>query len=85
MLTFLSSIALLILGYIVYAKVVERIFSIDPSQKTPAYTKEDGLDYVPMPWWKGWLIQLWGPTNEKRKTYAKEFVQITLGFVTPYK
>lgn len=58
MLTFLSSIALLILGYIVYAKVVERIFSIDPSQKTPAYTKEDGLDYVPMPWWKGWLIQL---------------------------
>lgn len=26
-----------------------------------------------------------GPTNEKRKTYAKEFVQITLGFVTPYK
>lgn len=58
MLTFLSSIVLLILGYVVYAKIVERIFGIDPEQKTPAYTKEDGLDYVPMPWWKGWLIQL---------------------------
>jgi carbon starvation protein CstA len=58
MLTFIGSIALLILGYVFYAKVVERIFGINPNSKTPAYTKEDGLDYVPMPWWKGWLIQL---------------------------
>jgi len=58
MLTFIGSIALLILGYLFYAKVVERIFGINPNSKTPAYTKEDGLDYVPMPWWKGWLIQL---------------------------
>ncbi|MTH53686.1 carbon starvation protein A [Bacillus mangrovi] len=58
MLTFLASIALLVLGYLVYAKVVERIFGIQPERKTPAYTKEDGLDYAPMPWWKGWLIQL---------------------------
>jgi carbon starvation protein CstA len=58
MLTFIGSIALLIVGYMFYAKVVERIFGINPNSKTPAYTKEDGLDYVPMPWWKGWLIQL---------------------------
>ncbi|MGD7007276.1 carbon starvation CstA family protein [Metabacillus sp. 84] len=58
MLTFLASIALLILGYLFYAKVVERIFGIKPDRKTPAYTKEDGLDYAPLPWWKGWLIQL---------------------------
>lgn len=58
MVTFIGSIALLILGYMFYAKVVERIFDINPNSKTPAYTKEDGLDYVPMPWWKGWLIQL---------------------------
>nr|WP_263324038.1 carbon starvation CstA family protein [Neobacillus sp. Marseille-Q6967] len=58
MFTFLASIALLIVGYMVYAKVVERIFGINPTSKTPAYTNEDGLDYVPMPWWKGWLIQL---------------------------
>lgn len=58
MVTFIGSIALLILGYMFYAKVVERVFGINPNSKTPAYTKEDGLDYVPMPWWKGWLIQL---------------------------
>jgi carbon starvation protein CstA len=58
MLTFLGAIALLILGYMLYGKLVERIFGINPNSKTPAYTKEDGLDFVPMPWWKGWLIQL---------------------------
>lgn len=58
MVTFIGSIALLILGYLFYAKVVERVFGINPNSKTPAYTKEDGLDYVPMPGWKGWLIQL---------------------------
>ncbi|WP_153730524.1 carbon starvation CstA family protein [Sporosarcina obsidiansis] len=58
MLTFLSSIVLLIVGYLVYSKVVERVFVIDDSRKTPAYTQGDGMDYVPMSWWKGWLIQL---------------------------
>jgi carbon starvation protein CstA len=58
MVTFLAAIALLILGYVFYGKLVERIFEINPKSKTPAYTKEDGLDFVPMPWWKGWLIQL---------------------------
>ncbi|MBM7704712.1 carbon starvation protein A [Metabacillus iocasae] len=58
MITFFASIALLICGYIFYAKVVERIFGIDASRKTPAYEKTDGLDYVPMKWWKGSLIQL---------------------------
>jgi carbon starvation protein CstA len=58
MLTFLASIALLILGYMFYGRVVDRIFGIDPTSETPAYTKNDGLDYVPMKWWKGWLIQL---------------------------
>lgn len=58
MVTFLAAIALLLLGYMFYGKLVERIFKINPTSKTPAYTQEDGLDYVPMPWWKGWLIQL---------------------------
>ncbi|MDQ1000389.1 carbon starvation protein CstA [Neobacillus niacini] len=58
MVTFLAAIALLLLGYMFYGKLVERTFKINPTSKTPAYTQEDGLDYVPMPWWKGWLIQL---------------------------
>jgi carbon starvation protein CstA len=36
MLTFLASIALLILGYMFYAKVVERIFGINSNRETPA-------------------------------------------------
>ncbi|MGJ9384832.1 carbon starvation CstA family protein [Salipaludibacillus sp. CF4.18] len=58
MITFLVAIILLIVGYIVYSKVVERIFGINDSQLTPAYTKSDGMDFVPMSWWKGSLIQL---------------------------
>lgn len=58
MITFLIAIALLFCGYAFYAKFVERVFVIDDNQPTPAYEKQDGLDYVPMPWWKGWFIQL---------------------------
>lgn len=58
MVTFLASIVLLITGYAVYSKVIEKAFKIDDSRKTPAYTVNDGMDYVPMSWWKGWLIQL---------------------------
>ncbi|GLB60479.1 carbon starvation CstA family protein [Cytobacillus sp. NCCP-133] len=58
MVTFLGSIVLLLAGYAVYSKVVERIFGINDSSPTPAYTEKDGMDYVPMSWWKGSLIQL---------------------------
>jgi carbon starvation protein CstA len=58
MVTFIASIFLLIVGYIVYGKVVERIFGINDQNPTPAYTSNDGLDYLPMSWWKASLIQL---------------------------
>lgn len=57
MITFILSLALLIGGYFVYGLVVERIFGINPSNKTPAYTHTDGIDYVPMKWWRVFLIQ----------------------------
>lgn len=58
MATFIGSIVLLIVGYAVYSKVIEKAFKIDDERPTPAYTVNDGMDYVPMSWWKGWLIQL---------------------------
>ncbi|ARK29273.1 carbon starvation CstA family protein [Halalkalibacter krulwichiae] len=58
MLTFFLSIGLLIVGYLIYSKVVERIFVINDQTTTPAYTNQDGIDYSPMPWWKASLIQL---------------------------
>jgi len=58
MVTFVAAIILLILGYVVYSKVVEKIFGVNDSNVTPAYSKADGLDYTPLSWWKGTLIQL---------------------------
>lgn len=58
MLLFLGSIALLLLGYFFYGKFVEKVFAIDPSRRTPAETMTDGVDYVVMPVWKVFLIQL---------------------------
>jgi len=58
MITFFGALLLLIAGYAVYSKFVERIFVIDDNNQTPAYTKRDNFDFVPMNWWRGNLIQL---------------------------
>ncbi len=57
MITFIVSIALLLLGYVVYARVVERIFGVDVNRATPAVTLNDGVDYVPLSWQRIFLIQ----------------------------
>lgn len=57
MITFLISIALLVLGYVFYSKLAERIYGADPNRETPALTMADGIDYVPMPKWRTFLIQ----------------------------
>lgn len=58
MLVFVGGIILLILAYFTYAKFIEKIFSIEPERPTPAYTLQDGVDYVPMATWRVYLIQL---------------------------
>ncbi|MRR19225.1 carbon starvation protein A [bacterium] len=57
MITLAASVTLLILGFLVYGKVAERLFGMDPSRPTPAYTKQDGIDYVPMKNWRVFMIQ----------------------------
>ena len=57
MITFLLSILLLIAGYFVYGKIVEKYLDVDPSRKTPAYAKADGVDFQPMSTWKVFVIQ----------------------------
>ena len=57
MITFIVAVLLLIAGYFVYGKVVERYLSVDPSRKTPAYEMADGVDYTPIPTWKVFVIQ----------------------------
>ncbi len=57
MVTFIISILILILGYLFYSKFVEKIAGADPGRETPAVRLRDGVDYVPMPWWRIFLIQ----------------------------
>ena len=58
MLFFFACVAILILGYYTYGVFVEKIFGPEPERQTPCWTKEDGVDYVNMPTWKVFFIQL---------------------------
>jgi carbon starvation protein CstA len=57
MITFFASILVLLLGYFFYSKLIERIAGVDSNRETPAYTMTDGVDYMPLPWWRIFLIQ----------------------------
>lgn len=57
MYTFLAALAALWIGYAVYGGIVDGILA--PTDKvTPAIEKNDGVDYMPLPTWKVFLIQL---------------------------
>lgn len=57
MITFCIALLLLVAGYFVYGALVEKVFGVNPGRQTPAYTSTDGIDYIPMPTWKVFLIQ----------------------------
>ncbi len=57
MITFSVAIVLLISGYLLYGKLVEKVFRPD-DRPTPAIAHPDGVDYVPMKTWRVFLIQL---------------------------
>ena len=57
MISFLLCILALILGYTLYGKFVDKVFGPDPNRATPAVSKADGVDFIPMPTWKVFMIQ----------------------------
>jgi carbon starvation protein CstA len=58
MITFFLSILFLLAGYRWYAGFIERrIFGMDNSRVTPAIAQPDNVDYIPMSWWRIFLIQ----------------------------
>ncbi|MCI5530344.1 MAG: carbon starvation protein A [Blautia sp.] len=57
MISFIICLAVLIGGYFVYGKIVENTFAPD-DRETPAVKINDGVDYVVMPQWKLFLVQL---------------------------
>ncbi|HEY8362456.1 MAG TPA: carbon starvation protein A, partial [Tissierellaceae bacterium] len=54
---FIIGIIVLIVGYFVYGKIVDKTFGADDSIETPATRLQDGVDFVPMSWPKIFLIQ----------------------------
>lgn len=56
MITFTLCLLALIAGYFTYGRLMERVFGPD-DRKTPALTKADGVDYIPLPTWKIFMIQ----------------------------
>ena len=58
MLLFFASVAFLIIGYFFYGRIIDKLFAADPARPTPAVTMADGVDYMELPVWKIFLIQL---------------------------
>ena len=56
MVSFTLCLLALIAGYFIYGRFMERIFGPDDRQ-TPAVTRADGVDYIPLPTWKIFMIQ----------------------------
>ena len=57
MISFIVCLCLIVLGYLTYSKVVDNTFAPD-DRETPAVTINDGVDFVVLPQWKLFLVQL---------------------------
>ena len=51
-------LAALVISYFTYGKYLEKTCGIKPSNPVPSQTMYDGVDYMPLPRWKVFLIQL---------------------------
>ena len=56
MITFTFALVLLIVGYMIYGAYVNKVFGPD-DRVTPAVSMADGVDFIPMPTWKIFMIQ----------------------------
>lgn len=57
MIIFIIAVTALILGYMLYGTLVEKIFNINEKNITPAVAKCDNVDYIALPNWRVFLIQ----------------------------
>lgn len=57
MTSFIIALALLVGGYFIYGKYVASVFGVHSANQTPVQRHKDGVDYVPLPTWKIFLIQ----------------------------
>ena len=58
MITFVCCLVLLVAAYFVYGKYLDKVCRINVESEVPSNKLYDGVDYVPMPRWRTFLIQL---------------------------
>lgn len=58
MITFIVCLGLLITAYFTYGRYLEHLADVDTKHKTPVDRLEDGIDYIRLPRWRIFLIQL---------------------------
>ena len=58
MLVFLCCLVLLVAAYFTYGKYLDKVCKINKKAEVPSKRLYDGVDYVPMPRWRTFLIQL---------------------------
>ena len=58
MITFIVCLAVLVAAYFLYGGALSRIAKLDKSADVPSKSMYDGVDYMPLPRWRIFLIQL---------------------------
>lgn len=58
MITFIVCLAVLVAAYFLYGGTLSRIAKLDKSADVPSKSMYDGVDYMPLPRWRIFLIQL---------------------------
>lgn len=58
MLTFVICLGLLVASYFLYGGLLSRVAKLDKSADVPSKSMYDGVDYMPLPRWRIFLIQL---------------------------
>lgn len=58
MTTFVICLIVLVASYFLYGALLEKVASIDANADVPSKTMYDGVDYLPLPRWRIFLIQL---------------------------
>lgn len=58
LIVFFLCLAALVLGYVFYGRLAEKVYGEHHEGEMPCMAHPDGVDYVPLPTWKIFLIQL---------------------------
>ncbi len=55
---FILSALLLVGGYLLYSRIAERVYGFNTALQMPCEKQADGVDYIAMPTWRVFMIQL---------------------------